>query len=232
MKSAQGVFLRRFGRIVAAIIFLAIALGALAGMGTWVFTIKTVEVVGEGIRVTIDEKRITKNLLFFPADALRTQLLREYPILDDVVVQKKFPHTLIVVAHRREPIVRIAAGERNYLVAKGGVVLGHAVGTESLPTGYFSVRSYAAGETIEEKEANAFIVFTQHLTDTSLVHSATPRDSASIRLTMGTTDIFIPHEGDLGEKASTLQTLIAGFRIKGTLPTVIDLRFEKPIVTF
>ncbi len=61
--------------------------------------------------------------------------------------------------------------------------------------------------------------------------SISEKDSASILATMGHTNIFLPQKGDLKVKAGTLQTIVMGFRIKGTLPTVIDLRFEKPIVT-
>lgn len=229
---AGGVVFRRFGKLLLASLTVLLGLGLLLFFGSRVVSIKTIEVVGEGITVVIDEQKMTKNLLFFPSEAMRVQLLRDYPILESVSIKKQFPSTLVITAVRRPALVRIESTDLRYLVAGGGTVIAYATGTEQLPVGYIPVRPYGIGETIEEPQAVAFVSFVEHLADTSFVQSARGHDGASLRLIAGTTNIFIPQEGDFEAKASTLQTLIAGFRIKGTLPTVIDLRFDKPIVTF
>ena len=59
-----------------------------------------------------------------------------------------------------------------------------------------------------------------------------PYETQSIRARFGQTDIIITQTNDLSQVLDTLQTLMEGFRIKGTMPKSIDLRFGKPIVQF
>lgn len=232
MRVSRGVVIRKFGKVFAAVVLVAAGLGLFLVAGNFLFTIRAVEVVGVGVTVAIDEQRFVKNLLFFPSDALRVQLLREYPLLESVEIHKKYPHTLLVVAHKRPAVAAIANGNRTFLVSRDGTILGDADGRERIPVGYFQVRAYAPGERVSEKDAAAFIGFIAHLPDVSQVRDGTTHDAASIRVKLATMDIYVALDSDMAAKASTLQMLLAGFRIKGTLPAVIDLRFDKPIVTF
>ena len=57
-------------------------------------------------------------------------------------------------------------------------------------------------------------------------------ETQSIRAKTGQTDILITQTSDLTYVRDTLQTLMEGFRIKGTMPKSIDIRFSKPVVQF
>lgn len=232
MRVGRGIVIRKFGGIVGGVLLVFLGVGGFFLAGNWLFTIRNVEVVGEGIAVAIDEERFVKNLLLFPTDALRSQLLRDYPLLADVEIRKKYPDTLVVVARPREPLAIIVSEGRAYLVGAGAVVLGPGEGGENLPRGYFRIRAYAAGEIIAEAPAHAFVGFLASFPEHAQVSEAAPNDSASIRIKFSQVNIYVAQDANMDEKASTLQTLLAGFRIKGTLPAVIDLRFDKPIVTF
>ncbi|KKU88687.1 MAG: hypothetical protein UY16_C0003G0029 [Candidatus Gottesmanbacteria bacterium GW2011_GWA2_47_9] len=65
-----------------------------------------------------------------------------------------------------------------------------------------------------------------------VISSITARDGPSLVATIGETDILFTQDVEVETVATTLQTLLTGFRIKGSLPKTIDLRFDKPIVTF
>jgi cell division septal protein FtsQ len=232
MSVSPGTWIRRFGTLLTGVALVILGLVLLFVLGNTVFRIRDIQVVGAGFTVVVDEERFVKNLLFFPSDALRAQLLRDYPILQDVTVKKNFPSTLIVALTPRAAVVRIASGNRVYLVTGDGFVLGDAQGNETLPMGYFSIPSYAPGDQINQNDASAFARFVAAAPKEIEVKEARPLSGTSVRIRLTQLDIYITHDADVGAKASTLQTLLAGFRIKGTLPTVIDLRFDKPIVTF
>lgn len=217
---AASTFRRRFGRLifVGMLVFFITT-------GLWIvvrreFKIQTIEVVGKEVIVKLDERRIDTNLLFFPTAKVRSDLLSENPLLKDVQFHKKYPATLVIVAIPRSPIARVALTGRTVLVDSEGVVLGLASAKdEKLPL-------------IEESNLKQSLGFLTHMKDMLLVESITIIDSKTLLAKAGKLDIYIPQHIDLTSKATTLQTLIRGFRIKGILPKVIDLRFDKPIVTF
>jgi hypothetical protein len=64
------------------------------------------------------------------------------------------------------------------------------------------------------------------------IQTITIEDDSSLRAKSNTMDILFPQDGSMPAILATLQTLLSGFRIKGTLPTLIDLRFNKPMVKF
>jgi hypothetical protein len=232
MNLGRGTIVRKFGSIVGGVLLVFLGVGGFFLAGNWLFTIRNVEVVGEGISVFVDEERFVKNLLLFPSEALRAQLLRDYPLLADVEIRKKFPNTLVVVARPRAPLAQIISEGKVYEVAKGAVVLGPGSGGSGLPRGYFPLRAYSAGDIILEPQVVAFVAFLDAFPQRGEVAESAPLDGASIQIKFAEVNIYIAQDADIISKASTLQTLIAGFRIKGTLPAVIDLRFDKPIVTF
>jgi hypothetical protein len=88
------------------------------------------------------------------------------------------------------------------------------------------------GETINDPRVAAAIAFVKGTRDFLPVQTITIEDESSLRAKSNTMDILFPQDGSSATILATLQTLLAGFRIKGTLPTFIDLRFNKPIVKF
>ena len=74
--------------------------------------------------------------------------------------------------------------------------------------------------------ALAFLTGTRGVLPVGLVEE----QSGSLHAVSATLDIFFTQDA-IEQTLATLQTLIAGFRIKGTLPKVIDLRFDKPVIT-
>jgi cell division septal protein FtsQ len=64
---------------------------------SFLFSLQTIEVVGTNVQVIIDEKKMSKNLFFFPSDRVRKEILTNNTLLSDVQFQKKYPHTLVIV---------------------------------------------------------------------------------------------------------------------------------------
>lgn len=233
MKPKRAIFLRKFGRIVGfGLLFVLFSAGVYL-FGIWMFTIKNIVVVGNNIQVQIDEARLPKTLLLFPSAKLRTQLLSDNPILADIQFQKKYPHTLVIVPILRTAVARLTLTTREVLLDESGIVLADAdTSSPPLPRLIVPLSTVRIGETISDPRVTAALSFITGVRDILPIQSISVEDERSLRAKSGTVDILFPQDGQIPAILATLQTLLSGFRIKGTLPTFIDLRFNKPIIKF
>lgn len=229
----SGTMRRKFGRLIFAF-FLTIGSTAVLWLTARdLFRIQSVEVVGAQITVLVDQNKINKNLLFFPTQKVRAELLAANPLLKDIEIRKKFPHSLLIIAYMRDPIARLDLPDRQILVDRDGVVLGLAGSIDhALPVVLLPITSVPVGTTIEDARVRQSLAILAGMGKDIAIRSITNVDNSTLLAKTDTVDIYFPQNGETFDKVATLQTLIRGFRIKGTLPKVIDLRFDKPIVTF
>lgn len=224
---------RKFGRLIVAIILAISGSFGLYALTKRVFTIDSIEVVGTQIDVSINEQKINKNLLFFPTENVRLQLLKDNPIIKDVQIRKKFPHTLVIVAYARTPIARLEFPLLSVLVDRDGVVLGQAsLQDSSLPLLRLDIPQVNPGNMLTDPRLRQSLTFLSSLNEDIHIAYIAELDNQSLRAKADKLDIYFPQNGTIVSKVATLQTLTSGFRIKGILPKVIDLRFDKPVVTF
>ncbi len=223
--------IKRTLRIVATVVGSLALVSAIAFAFVRVFSISRVEVDGQGMSIELDKAKLGENLLFVPTDRLRHDLLAAYPLLGAVRFEKQYPGTLIIHLIKRQPFALLVSRGATYALDASGVVLDNAVSTGAYPILEFDVGSLAIGSIVPDPRVKASLAFLQALHGVLPIARLGTRDTSSILAVMEHTNIFLPQTGDLRAKADTLQTIIEGFRIKGTLPTVIDLRFQKPIVT-
>lgn len=221
---------RRFGKVI---IIFTVTLGLSFGgyyFVTSVFQLRQIEYVGEGAIIHIDETLIPGNVLFFPAERIRKTLLADHPELKDVYVTKKFPNTLRIEPVFREPYVLLQAKEKLVLLDKEQVVVEYATGVERYPRLILPIPVDKKGQRLDDKRIRLTIGFL--VSTAPLIHftQVTEVDSQSLSFKSDVTEVFITQNADLTEVTTTLQTLIEGFRIKGILPKIIDLRFSKPII--
>jgi len=233
MKPKRAIFWRKFGRFVGFGLLFVLFSGVVYWLCIWTFTIKNIVVIGNNIQVQVDAARLPKTLLLFPSATLREQLLKDNPILADIQFQKKYPHTLVIVPTLRTAVVRLTLTTREVLVDESGIVLSDAdTASPPLPRLIVPIPVARIGEVIEDQRVTAGISFIVGLRDILPIQSISVEDERSLRAKSGTLDIVFPQEGSTSAILATLQTLLTGFRIKGTLPTFIDLRFNKPIIKF
>ena len=226
----MGIVRRKFGTFFG-FVFIACLLSIVLYWGTSkLFSIQVVEVIGEDVRVIVDEKKISKNLLFFPSDKLREDILRDNPLLLDVRFKKLYPHTLQIIPTPRVPFIRLQSADRLVLVDRDGVVLQDGDQGLSLPLIQLTLSPFRVGEVIPDKRIGMLLTFIDMFQESLPIESITEYDSSSFQVKTGKTDIYITQDKPIQDTMATLQTLMAGFRIKGTLPAVVDLRFDKPIV--
>lgn len=223
---------RKFGRTVALILGV-IGVSTLFSWGVnGLFTIKNVEVSGEGIQIVVNPAKLPRNILFFPVDGVRQQILKDYPLVGSVTVKKKYPSTLIITAVPRKPFAIAGVGTETYALDEDGVVLTKYPSQSGLPTIAIAMPALQPGEKISDTGAFAAINFLRETAPMLTVSDIIIYDNLSLRAQAGSMSIVFPQNADIPALARTLQTMIAGFRIKGKLPAIIDLRFDKPVVTF
>lgn len=231
MRQRKIVSGRRWRRRLVAISLALLLIGVMAA-GNKFFEIKKVEVIGHGVNVQIDLAKIPHNLLFFPAEKLRQELYRRQPLLAQISFQKKYPHTLVITALPRVPVARLQSDGRVLLLDRDGVVIAEADNEPTLPILIFPLNSLPGpGGKINDQRLSQALNFIEITREFWTSESITSLDSSSLRSKSGKTEIFFPQQGELRSRAATLQMLLIGFRIKGILPSIVDLRFNKPVVT-
>jgi len=223
---------RKFGRIFLSV-FATCVFGYLTfHIGQWLFTIQTIEIVSNTVMLQIDEKRISRNLLFFPSENMRQEILADNPLLADIRFEKRFPHTLRVVPILRTPLARLISDGRTVLVSSEGIVLADGDSGMMLPTIILSLPFLRVGEDIEDARVTLALAAISTFPADIPIETMIYQEGSYFLARSPKLNIFIPQDRDISTTLATLQTLMAGFRIKGTLPAVVDLRFDKPIVKF
>lgn len=230
--STFSVFLRRFGKLTGFFLLFLALIYIVHTISVRFFTIRKLEVHGANIRVVLDRDKFYDQLLFFPSEDYRRDLLSEYRQIQDIKITKKLPDTLVLDITLRKPIARLTTSGRTVLVDERGTVIGDATsGYGYLPILFFGIQDVEDGDSVTDKRVRSAIGILHALNGTIPITSITEYESSSLRARSGNTDIFIPQEGDYSQIASTLQTLFSRFRMKGTMPASVDIRFEKPVVT-
>ncbi|MBI3577717.1 FtsQ-type POTRA domain-containing protein [Candidatus Gottesmanbacteria bacterium] len=222
------VALRKFGRPAILGIAVLLGSGAVFWLVTGAFALTTVEVVGDGVGIIIDQQKLPKNLLLLPTDKLEASLRYAYPLLASVRVTKRYPHTLVIATATRKPIVRIG----NFLLDKEGIVVDEKNSSEGLPLLDLPVATMTVGSKLSDPAVVTALGLVAKINPAIAMERIAINDSTSLIAKSATTDILFTQDANAASIATTLQTLFDGFRIKGTLPTRIDLRFDKPVVTF
>jgi len=230
VKTTKG--LQYVGKIVSSLILVGALSAGVYGISNFLFRIRTIEVVGKDVYVAVDHRRISRNLLFFPSEKMKQTLLSDNPLLKSVQFRKKFPHTLVIEVTAPIPIARLVTPESTVLVDKTGLIVGLDTGQNSLPLLRFNAAQDAVGNTVTDEGSLLALQCISILDKSIHIDEIAENDGMSLLMKIEQTSVIIPRDVPIGQTVATLQTLITGFRIKGTLPKVVDLRFDKPVITF
>lgn len=224
-----GTFRRRY-RIFFAFTGVILIAGAVVIFSKDIFRIEHIEVVGQDIGIDIDINKLERNLLFFPSEKLQAQLLAEYPVLSAVKIRKKFPQTLQISVVKRVPFAVIESEGQMMTIDKDAVVLGNFDPKISLIPIRVSVGTLRIGQVLKDPRVRAALTFISAMQSDLPIALVAENPDASMQAYGRETNILFPQDDSIASRSATLQRLIAGFRIKGKLPALIDLRFDKPVI--
>ncbi|MBI5620299.1 FtsQ-type POTRA domain-containing protein [Candidatus Gottesmanbacteria bacterium] len=196
------------------------------------FTIRNVEVVGDGIDVVIDRRKLPGNLLFFPSRQIGEALAKEYPLIASVRITKKYPSTLTIILTARKPLVILGTGSDLYSLDGEGFVIRQYPDETNLPRIYLAVQPLVPGSQVKDGSVRNAVRFIRETTDLLNISEVRMYDTIALVAEANRMRIVFRVDADVSNLVRTLQMMISGFRIKGKLPAVIDVRFNKPVVTF
>ncbi len=225
-------FFRKFGKIIGYIALFSLFSIGIFWISSTAFRIESIEIVGEGITVAVNQERLPKSLVFFSADTYRQQILDANPVLADITFRKKFPHTLVIIPKIRTPMSKLITDIRAVYLDEAGLVLSEADASRELPRITLREVEVRIGQRSSDPRVMQAVAFIEGARAFLPVENITEVDGGSLQAKSADLDIIFPQNKPMSEILTTLQTLLSGFRIKGTLPALVDLRFDKPIIRF
>jgi len=220
--------------VVRTCIILTI-LGIVVGISIYLartgLKVREIRFIGDGMNMEINERLLSSNLLFFPSGKVRSDLLTAYPQFKDIRINKKFPDTIEIMPILRKPMIVIETEKTSYGVDEEGVVVDVGVTHNDLVTFTVNIPAPHMGTKIKDKQVRSGIEFYRMTKNIFPVSSLSANaDGSGILAKTDKTDILFSQNDDTSRVIATLQTIMAGVRIKGTMPVMIDVRFSKPVI--
>jgi len=220
-----------FVRILASTLLCLCIFGSIVYVVFFGFDVEHIEFQGIGMKAEINEQRITGNLIFFPSDKVKADLLKEYPQLSDVIIKKQFPHTITIIPVLRMPAALLITSKAIYGIDKEGKILGLGYTDSTLPEIHREVSPVVVGQTVKDKPILYVLVFLEKSIPILPVSSVFIDDEGlSLRAVSDKTEILFTQEQSIDTLMASLQTIVTGVRMKGTMPKLIDVRFIKPVI--
>jgi cell division septal protein FtsQ len=230
-RSTSSYIFRKFRKIIIFTFITGIISIFLYILNTRFLVIKYIEVIGSGVAIKVDLNKFPKSLLFFPGQKVASELLTQYPQLDSVKIYPKFPQTLVIDIRLRTPVAIVTSQSRKIAFAVDGTSLGDATGQSKLTILDFQIKDLNPGDRTNNKQVIIALQIASLFQGKEIVTRISSYDSASIQCNIGKTNIIITQDINPEQAVATLQMLLTRFRMKGTVPALIDLRFDKPVIT-
>jgi cell division septal protein FtsQ len=196
-----------------------------------IFKIRRIELVGEGIKLNVDDKKMSQNIIFISTDRIKNDILTEHPEIQYIHISKKLPDTLVIGISTRRPAAHILLLGTTKLVDDQGKIMNYTLPLNQIyPT--IHLNGYNSVEQIDSRIIKRILDLLTYISRYEKILVITIDNSGYYQLKIDKTDIIIPQNMDIYTTETTLQTLLTRFRMKGTVPTQIDLRFDKPVIRF
>ena len=215
---------------LVSILILAVTVGGIALL-LRLFQIKHIMVSGDPAKVEVNAKQFVGNMIFFQSGAVIAEIKEENPLIRTIEIRKHFPSTLELVVYKRQPIARLQTNTALVGIDEEGVVT-DMLGNDTLPVILIDVPLVRMGAMMKDEAVKQSITILVHVSSYLHIQKIQKFESMSLLVKTQESNIFFTQKGDIRPILDTLQTLIMGFRIKGTMPKTIDLRFDKPVVQF
>jgi len=215
---------------VVFVIIFAFAIGSIYFL-LQLFKIKNIVVSGDPAKVEVNAKQFVGNMIFFQSEAVIKMIKEGNPLIQTIEIKKHFPSTLELVVYKRQPIARLHTNTAIVGIDTEGIVT-DMLGVDTLPVISIDVPLVRMGQIIKDDAVKQSVAIINGTSSLVRIKKIERYETLSLRVVCQESNIFFPQKGDIRPILDTLQTLILGFRIKGTMPKTIDLRFDKPVVQF
>lgn len=223
--------------IILFLSFLFIGLFSLFYYGFQIKSIKIVSSVPLSLRGLSDIKN--KNNVLLSDEEIVKNIQKTNPSVKKVRVQKKYPNEIILTIDVHQPIAALRVHDGVYILSADGTLLERtkAKPSSKLPLiSSYQVFPYTAhypGQQIELKEIVTALFFVNGMKETGLPCEHIDIKSLDmIVCNVRNKTILFTSQKDATVQQYELQTIIRQFKIEGKDFKSLDVRFDKPIVTF
>lgn len=224
--------LSRVHRIIISVIISILIGTALFFIVVYGFRVREIIFDAKDMAIEWNQRMISGNILFFPGDKIKKQLLSDYPQLSDVAIIKSFPSTIIIRPILRTPFAELVTSRGSFSLDATGIVIGPTHEPSQHPEIHLDIPTIHLGGKVTDRRVIAALSILIKTKNDVPFFLVTEEETGKLRAKSEKLDVYFSDTTDAIAAASTLQQLIAGFRIKGTLPKSIDLRFTKPVIVW
>ncbi len=165
---------------------------------------------------------------------IQDRLLTTFLGIKSVRVRKLFPNTLDVHIAERSPLVIVcASNKRCYLVSQDGYVLGEVASTSSEFPSIQYAGDVLVGQFLSESFLDTYAKLLSQLAESSVhVNELNFYDSYAEFYTDRGVRVLLPFDKPLDHVLHTLETLLQILDHENKHPLVIDLRYDKVVVSY
>lgn len=181
--------------------------------------------------VRILENTRNQNIFWLNDKTISEQIKATDPKIKEVLIQKKFPGKILVEIKSRQALAAIAVADKFFLVDKEGLVFDEKKEIGGLPILNLGLQNISVGSRIDNRYKSIFLTLEALRGKDKISRILAAEEELKIEIEGGTLVLF-PLQNEVETKVNALQTILDRFRIEGKRPSKIDLRFEKPIVSF
>lgn len=228
---------RRFKLLVVSLLLVLGSLGLLRG-NFWVVGGIRCSLSGQVCPAQLWEDLMTaslgKNFIFFPRSTLIQQINLNYPEVDNIEIILVLPRQLFfkLTASSAQAVVK---GEKYFLVNARGLVLKISDHSGDLPVILMdAVKNVSVGQSFNQKEIISTIEILSSL-EARKLHPTMAKiispQRINIWLNNGTL-IAISLQKEADSQLDSLQVILARVKMEGKALGKIDLRFDKPVITY
>lgn len=204
------------------------------------FLIKNIEIVSDK-KFSLSNKKelINKSLIFANRDKIAKKIIKENFLIKIAIVEKIWPSTLKISVSFYEPCISMVVNNGFFELSCDGRILKK---TKDVPQ-YLPVINYyqklnsgsfQTGDWIDYEDIKKALFFIQKLKEinlTALTIDIKGQDMLVFNLIDGKQIIFSNNK-DKNTQNYQLELIIKQFKIEGKEFKKIDLRFDKPIISF
>lgn len=174
-----------------------------------------------------------ENMVLVNTTPFAEYLMKRNPKMKSVTIEKMFPHTLRVDLAQREPVAYVKDSLRTLSIDSDGVLLPlNQTAGKKLPVIKTENTIFLASEKTDWRLIKALSILDQMGKESiSVDQIVIGKDTPNFYVYLDTSiEVIIPFGGNPRIVATSLQVIVARFRIEGKFISKVDFQFDKPIV--
>lgn len=174
-----------------------------------------------------------KNLVLINTVQFTEYLIKRNPKIKSATIEKIFPHTLRIDLQEREPVAYIKDSLHTFSIDIDGVLLPFEENTgNKLPVIKAEDTIFLATEKTDWRLIKALSILDKMRKESIYINQIViDKDKSNFYVYLDPSiEVIIPFDSNPQIMATSLQVIVARFRIEGKFISKVDFQFDKPIV--